>query len=244
MRNNLPIYQQLMESIKEKIRKGELRPGDKIQSEREMSKLYGISRMTVRNAINHLIEERVLESQHGRGTFVLDNVKDIGLVELGDQELTSLSVQLESMAKENFRKVISIREVKPIGELKILFDNSKSLIEIIRLLYIETKPYAYQKTYIDKYDNPNYDSYDFANRSLYDLMDQNKTKPSRFVTTLKLEIPNQDILRYLKIDYDSYVFQINYFGYRQEEQLVEYTESYYHPEYTTYEYTQRRVESC
>ena len=42
------IYRQLMDSIKRKILSGELAVGDKLESERDMSKKYNISRMTVR----------------------------------------------------------------------------------------------------------------------------------------------------------------------------------------------------
>ena len=51
MNNGVAIYQQLMNTIKKKIVDGTLKIGDKLESERAMSSRYGISRMTVRNAI-------------------------------------------------------------------------------------------------------------------------------------------------------------------------------------------------
>lgn len=67
--SHIPIYYQLEMEIKEIIK--ELKPGDPISSEREFSEKYGISRMTVRQAINNLVAEGVLVRQRGKGLLLL-----------------------------------------------------------------------------------------------------------------------------------------------------------------------------
>lgn len=69
-RSPVPIYYQLEEEIKNRIEKGELMPGDMIPSEREYAEQNGISRMTVRQAINDLVNDGFLYRQKGKGTFV------------------------------------------------------------------------------------------------------------------------------------------------------------------------------
>lgn len=66
----VPIYFQLEEEIKDRIEKGDLVPGDLIPSEREYAQQHGISRMTVRQAINDLVNDGYLYRQKGKGTFV------------------------------------------------------------------------------------------------------------------------------------------------------------------------------
>jgi GntR family transcriptional regulator len=66
----IPLYYQLVETIREKIRLGELKPGEQIPSERDAAEQYGISRMTVRQAVLYLIREGHLVAQQGLGTFV------------------------------------------------------------------------------------------------------------------------------------------------------------------------------
>lgn len=66
----LPIYFQLEEAIKNRIENGEVSPGEMIPSEREYAERHGISRMTVRQAINNLVNDGYLYRQKGRGTFV------------------------------------------------------------------------------------------------------------------------------------------------------------------------------
>lgn len=66
----VPRYHQLKEILRERIRSGEWKPGDLIPSERELSELYGISRMTARQAVTDLVNEGVFYREQGRGTFV------------------------------------------------------------------------------------------------------------------------------------------------------------------------------
>ena len=58
--NNTPLYQQLADNIREKIVNGQYRISSKIASEREMSQAYNINRLTVRKAIQLLIDEGYL----------------------------------------------------------------------------------------------------------------------------------------------------------------------------------------
>ena len=66
----MPLYMQLKEIIMKRIEDGEYLPGEKIPSEREMADTYGVNRMTVKNAINSLVEANILYRIHGKGTFV------------------------------------------------------------------------------------------------------------------------------------------------------------------------------
>lgn len=68
--NTGALYRQLKEVIREQIASGELQPGDRLPSERELSEQYGISRMTVREALSELVREGVVQRRQGKGTFV------------------------------------------------------------------------------------------------------------------------------------------------------------------------------
>jgi len=70
MEDASPRYWQLQQEIKGIILRERLSTGDKIPSERELSKLYKISQGTVQKAILNLVNEGVLEKRHGSGTYV------------------------------------------------------------------------------------------------------------------------------------------------------------------------------
>ena len=65
-----PIYLKIKEDILQKIEAGEYKKSSRIEPERQLSLQYGVSRMTLRQAIEELVGEGYLYKVQGRGTFV------------------------------------------------------------------------------------------------------------------------------------------------------------------------------
>lgn len=64
------LYSEVVERIKDMIRRGELKPGDRLPPERRLSETFKVSRNCVRQAIQALAERKILESRQGDGTYV------------------------------------------------------------------------------------------------------------------------------------------------------------------------------
>ncbi|WP_020663326.1 GntR family transcriptional regulator [Amycolatopsis benzoatilytica] len=69
-RSGVPAFRQVAADLREKIAAGRYAPGDQLPSEREMVETYGVSRPTVRDAVDMLRAEGLVTSEHGRGVFV------------------------------------------------------------------------------------------------------------------------------------------------------------------------------
>lgn len=67
--SKIPLHLQLADILRQKMKDGAIQPGDKLMSETEMVKHYDVARLTVREALNHLVNEGLIEKQHGRGSF-------------------------------------------------------------------------------------------------------------------------------------------------------------------------------
>ncbi len=67
-----PLHAKLREALSTQIMDGSLQPGDLLPSERELQSLLGLSRPTIRQAINSLIQENLVQRVAGKGTFVLE----------------------------------------------------------------------------------------------------------------------------------------------------------------------------
>ncbi len=67
---SIPKYRQLLTILRGQILSGELPPGERIPSEEDLVTAYGLSRGTVRQAIAQLESERLIETEHGVGSFV------------------------------------------------------------------------------------------------------------------------------------------------------------------------------
>lgn len=68
----VPIYEQVVDQLKNKIIEGELKEGDSLPSVRALSNELKISALTVKKAYDKLEEESFVRTIHGKGTFVLE----------------------------------------------------------------------------------------------------------------------------------------------------------------------------
>jgi GntR family transcriptional regulator len=65
-----PVYSQLVSILRRQVANGVLRPGDQLPSEAQLCLRYQVSPMTVRRAINILVDQGVVVAEQGRGTFI------------------------------------------------------------------------------------------------------------------------------------------------------------------------------
>src|SRR4030065_951215 len=73
-----PLYDLIEQNMRELILRGQLNVGESVPSEWELANLYGVSRLTVRNALDNLTRQGWLIRRHGVGTFVANpNTTDI-----------------------------------------------------------------------------------------------------------------------------------------------------------------------
>lgn len=235
MNKSTTIYQQLMDSVKKKIIEGELKIGDRLDSERVMSEKYGINRMTVRNAIKHLEEEGIVESVRGSGSYVKSMPLIEGVLDLGyHNSILSLSRQIKQKGMRSSRILLSMQKMNPIGDVAVAFPDEENVYEIIRLSFINDNPYAVQKTYIPCSDFSDAQRYDFENESLYDYMQDKDKRPKRMVSYLRIESLPAEYISIMKVRENKKFFVFDYYGYDKQDKLVEYTISYHHSNYTTF----------
>ncbi|WP_226680960.1 GntR family transcriptional regulator [Sutcliffiella horikoshii] len=141
----IPIYYQLESFIKNQIESGYILPGENIPSEREYAESYGISRMTVRQAINSLVNEGLLYRKKGSGTFVSEKK-----IEQPLQGLTSFTEDMKKRGMTPTSKLIHF-EIIPANsfianELKIR--EYAPVYEIKRIRLADGEPMALETNYL------------------------------------------------------------------------------------------------
>ncbi|HEC23289.1 MAG TPA: GntR family transcriptional regulator [Chloroflexi bacterium] len=75
--SSVPLYAQLETYFRLRIVEGELSPGDRLPPETELAKTFGVSRMTLRQALDNLVRDGLLMRQRGKGTFVAEPPRKI-----------------------------------------------------------------------------------------------------------------------------------------------------------------------
>ena len=138
-----PLYQQLVDSIKEQILSGKIKEGDKLMTEQEFSEAYNVSRITVRKAMEMLSDEGIVVKKQGIGTFVaskkLNRVMESVLsftesCERAGHKASAELISLEwkkasvSVAKhlnvEEGEKVLCIRRIRSCDEWKVMLEEN------------------------------------------------------------------------------------------------------------------------
>ena len=130
--DEIPKYHQLARILRKRSQDGEWEPQSAIPSERQLEQQYRISRPTIRQAIELLIREGYLYREHGKGTFVMPQKLQKGLL-----ELTSFSEDLLKRGIKPGQVVRSLsREEPPENDprkLDMPVDGKTLRIERIRL---------------------------------------------------------------------------------------------------------------
>jgi GntR family transcriptional regulator len=78
----MPIYLQIMDSIKQEIVTGTLAPGDRVDSVRNLAQKYGVNLNTMQRACSELEREAVIQTQRGVGSFVTEDASIINTLKL------------------------------------------------------------------------------------------------------------------------------------------------------------------
>lgn len=97
------IYEMVMEQIKEIVKKGELKSGDKLPSERELSEKLEVSRASIREALKVLQILGLIETKHGDGNFINNNFENSLLEPLS---IVFLLLGSKSSDVLEFRKIL------------------------------------------------------------------------------------------------------------------------------------------
>lgn len=160
----IPAYFQLKSMILEKIEAGEFKEGTPLPSERDLSEMLAISRMTVRQALNQLVVEGAIYREKGKGTFVSrSKIEQRNIMSFSDLVRKKGFVPLTTVLY--FRK----GEAKPeISELLGLAP-SDQVYNIKRLRLANQIPIGIEEVFIPEKYCPNLDKYDLT-ASLYKLL--------------------------------------------------------------------------
>ena len=147
-KNGIPLYYQLKEYLLKEIRE-RYQAGDLLPSEAEIEQRYGVSRITVRKAIEELSREGIVVKKQGKGTFVMEEkiLYDANIIGSLTQRLEAQEHQLQTRSIE----YITISEAHHAKTLL----QCDTLLCIKRFRVLDGAPFALMLNYIDSTKVPN-----------------------------------------------------------------------------------------
>lgn len=216
----LPLYLQLMEALIIKIENNEYKEGEKLPSERELCEIYGLSRITVRSALQELEREGYIYKHHGKGTFV--SVKNY---EQTLKNLYSFTEEIKKLGKIPHTKVLSFKELPLDKRLadKMGLKNNEKVFQIKRLRLADDEPLMYETSYVPKNKFPYLTQNVLEERPMYDVfLEDYKINVTKAVEKFTATSLRKDEASYLNNEVDRPAMLIKRYAYHQEE-LIEYT---------------------
>ncbi len=160
----VPLYYQVAEALKSKIKEGEFKPGQMLPSERELGEKYKISRMTARKALSEIESEGYIYRSQGKGSFVAEPKLRQSLF-----ELTSYTEDMKSRGLSPGARVLSVEVIgnDPVLAEKLHAAESESFVRIQRVRLADDEPMALETSHLRRKFCPGIEDMDFNDSSIY-----------------------------------------------------------------------------
>jgi GntR family transcriptional regulator len=216
----LPLYQQLQQLVRHAIESKLLVQDDVIPPERELAIEYGVSRITVRKAIDGLAQEGLLVRRRGAGTFVAARV---------DKSFSKLSSFSEDMMSRGRRPSSewmskSVGQVTPEESMSLGLSPGTEVYRFQRMRFADDVPMAVEYATIVGHCLPNVEA---VEDSLYAALEASGCRPVRALQRLRaIHFPLEQSKR-LGVETGHAGLFIERRGFLADGEAVEFTQSYY-----------------
>lgn len=172
-----PMYFQIQTQLLEMIQSGRLRPGDPLPSEEELSRIYGVSRMTSRQALQSLKSQGFASRHKGHGSFVSQP-----RVEKDITHLCGFTAEMRALGMKASSRVLSCETIPAPPEIaaQLGIAVNAPIYQLRRLRLANDLPVAVEEIRLPSDRFPGVEKLDFSRLSLYQtLRDRYGIKVSR-----------------------------------------------------------------
>lgn len=167
----IPYHYQLTEIVRKLIAQEQWRQGDKLPSEREFCETFGISRITVRKALDSLAAEGLVRTNKGIGTFVSEKKYP--------EKWASFPIGFtDSLASQGYRidtQVLTLETISPTEKIakELELSGGSLVVHLHRLRFIAKEPILIVSSYLPQHLVPGIEQNDFTHQSLYQVLRSN-----------------------------------------------------------------------
>ncbi|MGE5374035.1 MAG: GntR family transcriptional regulator [Bacteroidota bacterium] len=166
--SHIPLYLQLTAQLTDMIQTGQLTPNFRLPSERELSEMLNVSRITTRLALQELLESGLVYREQGRGTFVAEPKMR------GVQGFASFTEDMRNRGLVPGSKILQ-QELVGVDENlahTLHIQSGEQAIHLVRLRLADRRPVAVQSAYLPGRMFPGLENEALEDRSLFDVLRQ------------------------------------------------------------------------
>lgn len=224
-----PQYIQIAEQLRSQIATGKYPVGSRIPTENELAQSLGVSRPTVRHALDLLTSEERLIRVKGSGTFVAQPK----LIHESTSFVTGYREECRKKNRVLRTRVICLQTEKaeePIST-SLNLTPGEMVTRLTRIRYLENlynnAPVVYTTVYVPLKYFPEMATLDFSDSSFYNALDSRDLSVAHASRRLEIVMPPAEVASELGISPFEPAIYITSLGFTKDRLVVEYTQSYY-----------------
>jgi len=221
-----PLYLQIRQALLRAILSGGFQPHQRVPSERELSEALGVSRMTVRQALQTLINEGYLYTVPGKGTFVASRPR----IEQNLQRLSGFTQEVRSQGFTPGSRVLDLTTT-PADETSaraLHVPPGTRLVRLTRQRLVDGAPVALESAYLVYARFPELPRFDFSRESLYAVLQRHYgLRLTRALQMVEAREADPDIAPLLHIEPYRPVLAMERITFAHDGTPVEYVRSFY-----------------
>ena len=218
-----PLYQVISGAILEQIESGELQPGERIPSESELCVIYKAGRNTVRHALSDLVNQGVLITVHGVGTFVQED-----RFAKTTEYLYGFSGEMALHGKSVISQVLDAKLINadPFLARRLHLQLGAEVVYLYRLRMLEGEPMAIERAYLPSQLFPGIMKHDFSKESLYRVLSTDyDMKPDHAEQEIGAELATDEVAGMLGMQQPAVVLVFHRETRALDGRVIEYVDS-------------------
>ena len=206
-----------------------------LPSERKLCEDFGVSRTTVRAAIQELIARNELISKPGRGTFINTSILKVNL-----EALDSTTEKIRGAGKVVRSKILKSNVIEANKDLALTFSVSlgDKLFELKRIRFMDDEPFSLDTTYLNVNKFPVIEAIDFTDDSLFRVLkDVYRVNLNHGEETFEISYANYEESLHLRIEEGKPVIVLEGQVFDKEDKLVEISKQIIRADKIKYHYS-------
>lgn len=230
-----PLHHQVYLVLRQQIDDGSHAPDRPMPSEPELTEMFGVSRITIRRALDRLQGEGLITRSRGRGTFPIKSQTQAAPFRT---ELSGNFDNLLAMGLQTRARLIEFSYVLPPANVQEMLNvgPDQKVQRAVRVRSVDDKPFSHLTTYVPQAIGASFSSADLEEKPLLVLFEQQGHRVQRATQAISARLADHQIAQLLEVSIGSALLFVKRLVRDANDQPVEYLEALYRPD--IYEYSQ------
>jgi GntR family transcriptional regulator len=233
----VPRYYQVYVVLQQRIREGEWSPDAAMPTEQEFAARFGVSRVTIRKALNMLEEERLILRQQGRGTFALPPPRS------GTRaDFSGFLESIVDVEKRTRVRVLQFEKVTLPNDVAELLECPRGArgLKIVRVRMDNDAPFSFSTCYVPEPEAGRMTQESLGNRTVLATLSAAGVVPATAEQRLGATLADVDVARHLRIEVSAPLITLTRIVRDEGRRPIEMIRAFYRPDKYEYRVTLSR----